>query len=111
MTIFPFAFHGRETTYPYTISVSPNFGFIRREPIDQSSSLENLRKSISEADSKTPFLSDVEKNNQKEELDRISIARSSFSKASFHTGEIPAPHGCSFTQTIFNCKFPFQLVL
>ncbi|KAB5551693.1 hypothetical protein DKX38_009004 [Salix brachista] len=91
-----------ETTYPYTISVSPNFGFIRREPIDQSSSLENLRKSISEADSKTPFLSDVEKNNQKEELDRISIARSSFSKASFHTGEIPAPHGCSFTQTIFN---------
>lgn len=91
-----------ETTYPYTISVSPNFGFIRREPIDQSSSLENLRKSISEADSKTPFLSDVEKNNQREELDRISIARSSFSKASFHTGEIPAPHGCSFTQTIFN---------
>ncbi|KAJ6741679.1 hypothetical protein OIU85_015825 [Salix viminalis] len=91
-----------ETTYPYTISVSPNFGFLRREPIDQSSSLENLRKSISEADSKTPFLSDVEKNNQREELDRISIARSSFSKASFHTGEIPAPHGCSFTQTIFN---------
>ncbi|KAL9361332.1 hypothetical protein Peur_044117 [Populus x canadensis] len=92
-----------ETIYPYTISVSPNFGFLRRGPINQiSSSHENCSKSFSDADAKTPFLSDVEKNYQKEESDRISIARSSFSKASFHTGEVPVPHGCSFTQTVFN---------
>jgi len=112
ITTFRFAFYGRETIYPYTISVSPNFGFLRRGPINQiSSSHENCSKSFSDADAKTPFLSDVEKNYQKEESDRISIARSSFSKASFHTGEVPVPHGCSFTQTVFNCKPPFQLVL
>lgn len=91
-----------ETIDPYTISVSPNFGFLRRGPINQSSSHENCSESFSDADAKTPFLSDVEKNYQKEESDRISIARSSFSKASFHTGEVPVPHGCSFTQTVFN---------
>ncbi|CAK7340233.1 unnamed protein product [Dovyalis caffra] len=92
----------RETVDPYTISVSPNFGFLRRGSINRSSSLEHCTESNLEADVKTPFLSDVEKNYQKGELDRISIARSSFSKASFHTGELPLPHGCSFTQTVFN---------
>lgn len=83
--------------------MSPGFGFLGRTPSIRYSSLENYTSNLG-LDAKSPLLSDFDKNFLKEDLDRISIARSSISKASFHTGELPIAHGCSLTQTIFNGK-------
>ncbi|KDP29265.1 hypothetical protein JCGZ_16654 [Jatropha curcas] len=92
----------RETVDSYSISMSPNFGFLGRGQSYQYSSLENRSNSILEEDAKSPLLPDQEKNDQKEGLDRISTAQLSFSKASFVSDELPIAHGCSFTQTVFN---------
>ncbi|KAL5743713.1 hypothetical protein ACOSQ2_026829 [Xanthoceras sorbifolium] len=95
----------RETTDSYTIAASPSFGIIP-SPISKHLSFLSQRRNSLEIDEKSSLLSD-EKICQKEDLDRISRAQSSFSdpKSSFYkqlTGELPIGHGCSFTQTVFN---------
>ncbi|XP_050228350.1 amino acid transporter AVT1A [Mercurialis annua] len=93
----------RETVDSYTISMSPSLRLVGRQQSYQYSSLENYNTSILENDTKSPFLSEYENNYDKEDSDRISsAAQLSFSKASFASGELPLPHGCSFTQTVFN---------
>ncbi|KAF8043660.1 hypothetical protein BT93_A1851 [Corymbia citriodora subsp. variegata] len=95
----------RETTDSYTISMSPNFGFLSRSPSIRYSSYENdYSKSNIDLDSRSPLLTQQSKHPKEEDV--ISRAQSSYSaKSSFHrqlTGELPISHGCSFTQTVFN---------
>ncbi|XP_057506030.1 amino acid transporter AVT1A [Actinidia eriantha] len=96
----------RETTDSYTIAVSPIFGSLHRASSARYSVSDIDAKTNLDLGTKTPLLSEYEKFFQKEDLDRISIAESSWSeKASLHeqlTGELPTSHGCSFTQTVFN---------
>ncbi|KAJ4845669.1 hypothetical protein Tsubulata_003556 [Turnera subulata] len=94
----------RETIDSYTISVDPNMGgFLKQAPsYIRRSSLELFSKSHLDLDDKTSFLSEYDKNNRRAESRTVSIAHSSISKASFHGGELPIAHGCSFTQTVFN---------
>lgn len=95
----------RETTDSYTISMSPNFGFLSRSPsIIYSSYDSDFTKSNIDAGSRSPLLTEESKHPREEDV--ISRAQSSYSaKSSFHrqiTGELPISHGCSFTQTVFN---------
>ncbi|XP_015579497.1 amino acid transporter AVT1A [Ricinus communis] len=93
----------RETTDSYTISMSPNFGFLGLAQSYRYSSLEKYSRSMLENDTKSPLLPDHENNYQQEDSDKVSsAARLSFSKGSFASSELPIPHGCSFTQTVFN---------
>ncbi|GFY98140.1 transmembrane amino acid transporter family protein [Actinidia rufa] len=96
----------RETADSYTIAVSPIFGSLHRASSARYSVSDIGAKTNLDLGTKTPLLSEYEKSFQKEDLDRISIAESSWSeKASLHeqlTGELPTSHGCSFTQTVFN---------
>ncbi|XWS65324.1 hypothetical protein CRYUN_Cryun05aG0083600 [Craigia yunnanensis] len=66
----------------------------------------NQSKSSLDLDGKLPLLPEHQKSYQKEFLDSISRAQSSWSqKYSFHkqlTGELPIAYGCSVTQTVFN---------
>ncbi|XP_039155266.1 amino acid transporter AVT1A [Eucalyptus grandis] len=94
-----------ETTDSYTISMSPNFGFLSRSPSIRYSSYDNdYCKSNIDAGSKSPLLTEESKHPREEDV--VSRAQSSYSaKSSFHrqiTGELPISHGCSFTQTVFN---------
>ncbi|XP_057999962.1 amino acid transporter AVT1A isoform X2 [Hevea brasiliensis] len=57
-----------------------------------------LSKSKLNQDIKSPLLSNYEKE---EDLNKFSTIQL-FSKASFSDNESPIPHGCSFTETIFN---------
>ncbi|GFY98141.1 transmembrane amino acid transporter family protein [Actinidia rufa] len=95
-----------ETADSYTIAVSPIFGSLHRASSARYSVSDIGAKTNLDLGTKTPLLSEYEKSFQKEDLDRISIAESSWSeKASLHeqlTGELPTSHGCSFTQTVFN---------
>lgn len=95
----------RETTDSYTISMSPNFGFLSRSPSIRYSSYDNdYSKSNIDAGSKSPLLTEEYKHSREEDV--VSRAQSSYSaKSSFRrqiTGELPISHGCSFTQTVFN---------
>ncbi|KAK6944452.1 Amino acid transporter, transmembrane domain [Dillenia turbinata] len=95
----------RETTDSYTISASPGFGILRRRT-SKSSYQDITSRSNLDLDTKFPLLTDYEKTQQKENLDRISRMQPSWSAtcSSYeqHPGELPISHGCSFAQTIFN---------
>ncbi|XP_030519983.1 amino acid transporter AVT1A [Rhodamnia argentea] len=95
----------RETTDSYTISLSPNLGFLVRSPSIRYSSCDNgFPKSNVDAGSRSPLLTEESKHPKEEDV--ISRAQSSYSaKSSYHqqlTGELPISHGCSFTQTVFH---------
>lgn len=89
--------------------MSPNFGLLGRGQSYRYSSVENLSRFSLDQDNKQALLSDHEKNFSKEDSGRISASQLSISKASFYSGtELPTARGCSFTQTVFNCKLqPF----
>lgn len=93
---------------------SPNFGMFRVPSILQTS-LQNLSRSSLEMDAKAPLLSDHGGADQNVDFDHMSRMQSLRSRrATFPkqlTGELPIGCGCSFTQTIFNGKPMFSVVL
>lgn len=96
----------RETTDPYSISVSPNFGTLKHRSSARFSFSEVNNNDYLQSDAKRCLLSKEETVEEKYDPESISVARLSWSeKASLHeqlTGELPISHGCSFSQTIFN---------
>ncbi|CAI0374529.1 unnamed protein product [Linum tenue] len=92
----------QETMNSYSIAMSPSLGFMA--PVQQLAPYLGLESFISNADqeSKAPLIPEREGSYRRVESDRFSLAQSSFSKASFANTELPIPHGCSVTQTVFN---------
>ncbi|CAN0910267.1 Amino acid transporter AVT1A [Linum grandiflorum] len=93
----------RETMDSYSIAMSPSLDFMA--PVQQLPrylGLDSFTRSNADLESKAPFLPERERSYRRVESDRFSLAQSSFSKASFATTELPLPHGCSVTQTVFN---------
>ncbi|EOY08949.1 Transmembrane amino acid transporter family protein, putative isoform 2 [Theobroma cacao] len=96
----------QETMDPYTITASPSFGVLGGVPNFTHFSFSSQSKSSLDLDGKLPLLPEHQKSCQKDFLDSISRAPSSWSqKYSLHkqlTGEFPVAYGCNVTQTIFN---------
>ncbi|KAH6779624.1 Transmembrane amino acid transporter family protein [Perilla frutescens var. hirtella] len=96
----------RETTDPYSISVSPNFGTLKHRSSSRYSFSEVNNNDYLQSDAKRSLLSKEVSFEEKYDTESISVARLSWSeKASLHeqlTAELPISHGCSFSQTIFN---------
>ncbi|XP_057785229.1 amino acid transporter AVT1A-like isoform X3 [Salvia miltiorrhiza] len=95
-----------ETTDTYSISVSPNFGTLKRRSSSRYSFTEVNNNDYLQSDAKRSFLSKEESIHEKYDPESISVVRPSWSeKASLHeqlSGELPISRGCSFSQTIFN---------
>ncbi|KAL8225395.1 hypothetical protein R6Q57_017952 [Mikania cordata] len=96
----------KQTIDSYSITATPNFGFLRDPSSTIYSSLYDIGvESDFDADAKARLLSECEKLYSKEDLRRISRKISTWSgKGSLHEqlGELPIRHGCSVTQTVFN---------
>ncbi|KAI4381547.1 hypothetical protein MLD38_007612 [Melastoma candidum] len=94
----------RETTDSYTISLTPNFGALRRSSSSRNSISYNdgFSKANGADDLAYPLINDSVVNYSKEEIGRISREQSAYSAKTSFAEELPIGHGCSFTQTVFN---------
>ncbi|CAI0439977.1 unnamed protein product [Linum tenue] len=90
----------RETMDSYSIAMSPSLAFMG--PVQQLAPYLSFM-SNADTESKAPLIPERDRSYMRRvESDRFSLAQSSFSKASFANTEFQNPHGCSFTQTLFN---------
>lgn len=89
-------YDGREASDSYAITASPTFGILRIPNIIKSSfqsGIESLLESEADVDEKAPLLTNYYGDQEHNLNYKISSSQS-----------LPSPHGCTFTQTIFNGK-------
>ncbi|KAK1293460.1 hypothetical protein QJS10_CPB17g00100 [Acorus calamus] len=96
----------REATDSYSITVSPIFGYLGREPSLRYSSFDVQTQSGQDLDMKSPLLCEgIRGRQESDKILRTSLTLQPSELVSLHaqhTGEVFMGQGCSLTQTVFN---------